>query len=306
MSRQKLGQHFLRSSAWRARIARSLPADANTIWIEIGPGHGEMTETLAQRASHLIAIETDPALAASLRDRAVKNWPNVEIIEADILSVDLAKLVDSDPSAPLRQGTASAVPNAAAPIAPLGAEVGRRFRASESKTNADRFRVYGNLPYYITSPILRHLFRYADQIDSIHVVVQREVAERIAAHPSSRDYGYLSALCQYYAQPEISLRIPPGAFLPPPKVFSALVAMQLPGQRASLHITDDAAFLKFLQQCFAQKRKTLRNNLKAAYSDLALQEALAAAGFGSKARAEELTLSQFADLFARLRESKMH
>ncbi|HEV2288409.1 MAG TPA: 16S rRNA (adenine(1518)-N(6)/adenine(1519)-N(6))-dimethyltransferase RsmA [Candidatus Acidoferrales bacterium] len=261
MSRQKLGQHFLHNSAWRARIAEMLPAARDVSWLEIGPGHGEMTEILAQRANRLIAIETDAALAQQLRERA-SQWVNVEIVEADVLTVDLHALTQQ------------------------------------------RFRVYGNLPYYITSPILRHLFACADQIESIHVVVQWEVAQRIVARPHTRDYGYLSALCQYYARPEIALRIPPGAFSPPPKVFSALLAMPLPGHRASLHIADDAAFLNFLQQCYAQKRKTLRNNLKATDSDEALGKVFGAAGLSAHSRAEELTLAQFADLFARLREPK--
>ncbi|MFZ0212218.1 MAG: 16S rRNA (adenine(1518)-N(6)/adenine(1519)-N(6))-dimethyltransferase RsmA [Candidatus Acidiferrales bacterium] len=260
MSRQKLGQHFLGSAGWRERIARALPLERDATWIEIGAGHGEMTEILAQRASRVITIETDAELVRHLRQRGTE-WPNVEIVEADVLSVDLPALAQ------------------------------------------ERFRVYGNLPYYITSPILRHLFDCADRIQSIHAVVQFEVAVRIVAPPSRHDYGYLSTLCQYYARPEISLRIPPGAFRPPPKVSSALVTMQLPGKRAALRIEDDAAFLKFLQQCFAQKRKTLRNNLKAAYSDRALASAFASAGFTPNARAEELTLAQFADLFRSVRGS---
>lgn len=262
MSRQKLGQHFLHNAAWRERIARTLPADANTTWLEIGPGHGEMTEFLAQHSPRVIAIETDAALAASLRERAATEWPNVEIIESDILSVDLSSLTK------------------------------------------DRFRVYGNLPYYITSPILSHLFRFAAQIDSIHIVIQWEVAARIAATPGHREYAYLSALCQYFAHPEIVLRIPPGAFRPPPKVNSALVAMTLPGERIHLGIRDDATFLKFLQNCFSQKRKTLRNNLKNSFSDEMTADALAACKLTPKSRAEEVSLPQFAKLYHLLAAEK--
>ncbi|MGC2089123.1 MAG: 16S rRNA (adenine(1518)-N(6)/adenine(1519)-N(6))-dimethyltransferase RsmA [Candidatus Acidiferrales bacterium] len=253
MSRQKLGQHFLSNPAWRQRIANTLPAAPDATWLEIGPGHGEMTEFLAPRARRVIAIETDPALAAGLRERAT-NWPNVEIVESDILSVNLSSLTN------------------------------------------DRFRVYGNLPSYITSPILSHLFRYTAHIDSIHIVVQWEVAARIAATPGHREYAYLSALCQYFTRPEIVLRIPPGAFRPPPKVDSALLAMSLPGERAHLHIRDDAAFLKFLQHCFSQKRKTLRNNLKNLFTDAKIAAALTACKLTPKSRAEEISLSQFAQL----------
>jgi 16S rRNA (adenine1518-N6/adenine1519-N6)-dimethyltransferase len=347
MSRQKLGQHFLHSSAWRERIARTLPADINATWLEIGPGHGEMTEFLAQRSRRVIAIETDSALASTLRQRAASEWPNVEIIEADILAVDLTALV-SAPSSSLRKGTAfypedrrAAVPHNAAQIAPLGAEgsldaqrttsasakrlVGRGLparaglspdekarpesgaSAPEVRAEVQReahasncFRVYGNLPYYITSPILSHLFRFAAQIDSIHIVIQYEVAARIVATPGHREYAYLSALCQYFAHPEIVLRIPPGAFRPPPKVNSALVAMNLPGERAHLHIRDDNAFLKFLQNCFSQKRKTLRNNLKNLFTDSQIADALAACKLTPKSRAEEISLAQFAQLFRTL------
>jgi 16S rRNA (adenine1518-N6/adenine1519-N6)-dimethyltransferase len=262
MSRQKLGQHFLSNPAWRERIAHTLPADANATWLEIGAGHGEMTEFLAQHSRRVIAIETDLALASMLRERAATEWPNVEVVEADILTADLAALT------------------------------------------RERFRVYGNLPYYITSPILSHLFRIAAHIDSIHVVIQWEVAARIAATPGHREYAYLSALCQYFARPEIILRIPPGAFRPPPKVNSALVAMSLPGERAHLNIRDDAAFLKFLQNCFSQKRKTLRNNLKDRFPDATIAAALAACKLNPKARAEEMSLPQFAQLYCLLAPEK--
>jgi len=165
----------------------------------------------------------------------------------------------------------------------------------------NRFRVYGNLPYYITSPILHRLFRYADRIDSMHLVVQFELAARIAARPGHRAYGYLSAACQFYTRPEIVLRIPPGAFRPRPKVTSALLPMRLPGERDRLHVEDEAEFLKFVQGCFGQKRKTLRNNLRAIYSAERAEAALSLSGLPGDARAEQLTLAQFAELFRRLR-----
>ena len=254
MSRQKLGQHFLSSLTWRQRIAQTLPAAPDSTWIEIGAGHGEMTDLLAARARRIIAIETDHALASALRTRFAEQ-PNIEIVESDILSANLSQLA------------------------------------------SERFHAYGNLPYYITSPILAHLFRFAAQIESIHVVIQLEVAQRIAAAPGHREYAYLSALCQYFTRPEIVLRIPPGAFCPPPKVHSALVTMHLPGERARLAIENDSAFLEFLQHSFAQKRKTLRNNLKSFFAGEKIAAALAACKLTSKSRAEELSLAQFAQLF---------
>ncbi|HUJ32503.1 MAG TPA: 16S rRNA (adenine(1518)-N(6)/adenine(1519)-N(6))-dimethyltransferase RsmA [Candidatus Acidoferrum sp.] len=170
-----------------------------------------------------------------------------------------------------------------------------------AELGGEKFRVYGNLPYYITSPILHQLFLAAGHIESIHIVVQLEVAARIAAKPSRHDYGYLSVACQFYANPEIVMKIPPGAFRPIPRVTSALVQMTLPGQRAWLDISDEKRFLGFVHICFSQKRKTLRNNLRAIASDERIYEALAERGLPAHTRAEQLTVAQLASLFKNLR-----
>lgn len=258
MARQHLGQHFLAEDGWRKRIFDSLPRRGTETWIEIGAGHGEMTQLLAAPEGRVIAVEKDAGLTAGLRNRIClepAKFPGVEIVAGDILKLDPTKLAGG------------------------------------------RFRVYGNLPYYITSPILHHLFAFAQQIVSIHIVVQWEVAQRIVASPGRREYGYLSAACQFYTSPEIVMRIPPGAFRPPPRVSSALVSMLLPGAGASLGITDERRFLKFVQLCFRQKRKTLRNNLRARFSDDLIRTGLAWSELGSDARAEQLSLAQFASLF---------
>jgi len=261
MARQRLGQHFLANLSWRKKILETLPRGANETWIEIGAGHGEMTELLASPGRRVIAVEADPQLAENLKARVrddPEKWLGVEVVSADVLKLDLGALAGG------------------------------------------RFRVYGNLPYYITSPILHRLFGFADRIESIHVVVQWEVAARIAARPGRREYGYLSAACRFYTQPEIVLRIPPGAFRPPPRVMSALVRMDLPGERAALAVSDEKRFLEFVQTCFAQKRKTLRNNLRAVASDDRIAAALADARLRLDARAEQISLSQFAALFGSL------
>jgi 16S rRNA (adenine1518-N6/adenine1519-N6)-dimethyltransferase len=265
MSRQPMGQHFLRDMGWRKRILATLPRGSKDTWIEIGAGHGEMTQLLAAEGRRVIAIEGDPQLAESLAQAIATEpsaWPAVEVVAADVLRQDLAAL-----------------------------------------SGGGRFRVYGNLPYYITSPILHQLFGCADLIDSIHIVIQLEVAQRIAARPGRREYGYLSAACQFYTEPKISMRLPPGAFRPPPKVDSALVAMTMPGERAGLGIngaSEEQRFLEFVQACFSQKRKTLRNNLKAMASDERIHAAFALVGLRANARAEQLTLAEFAGLFAQL------
>ena len=166
----------------------------------------------------------------------------------------------------------------------------------EKLTSGERFSVYGNLPYYITSPILHCLFEHANRIAAIHIVIQFEVAVRIVAQPGRRDYGYLSVVSQWFSRPEIAFRIPPGAFRPPPKVASALVSFRMPGARAKNSVADEDAFLDFVKECFAQKRKTLRNNLRGrlgAHAD----DVLLAAGLLPDARAEQLTVTQFAALF---------
>jgi len=261
MSPERLGQHFLKDAGWRAKILRALDVRPADTWLEIGAGHGEMTQELARTARRVIAIEIDSRLHGGLH-RLAAQTPNVEIVEGDILQLDLAAL--------------------------LGKE---------------RVCVYGSLPYYITSPILRRLFEFAEHLHSIAVVIQLEVAVRVAARPGSRDYGFLSTISQYYAEPEIAQRLPPGAFSPPPRVASALVRMRLPGMRAKLGIADDAAFEKFLQMCFAQKRKTLLNNLKALAPAETVSAAIAATGLKPQTRAEELPLASFAALFGQLRSS---
>jgi len=261
MARQRMGQHFLVEPGWRRRILESLPRHEAETWIEIGAGHGEMTHLLASPQRRVIALEADRCLAAELQRR-------LRLEPAQFPGVEVV--------------------------------IGDVLKRDLTQLARGRFRVYGNLPYYITSPILRHLFAFAERIESIHVVVQWEVACRIVAPPGQREYGYLSAACQFYTRPEIVLRIPAGAFRPPPRVSSALVRMILPGGRVSLGIGDEQRFLKFVQRCFHQKRKTLRNNLRGSFSNDLIQDGLAACGVGTEVRAEQLSLAQFASLFRHL------
>lgn len=262
MTRQRMGQHFLAGESWQQRILASLPRDTGETWIEIGAGHGEMTRLLAARCQRLIAIEADAGLARTLRDAQQKRPDEWRSVE-------------------FVTGNA------------LGMDL--------AELAGGHFRVYGNLPYYITSPILHRLFGYVGTLRSAHIVIQLEVAERVVAHPSSRAYAYLSAACQFYTRPEVVFRIPPGAFRPPPRVTSALVSMTVPGEQASLDISNDTEFLKFVQVCFSHKRKTLRSNLQAIASAQSIRGALAASGQRPDARAEQLSLSDFASLFSILR-----
>ncbi len=260
MAPQRLGQHFLKDEAWRARILRSLAVQPDQVWLEIGAGHGEMTRELARAARRVIAIELDSPLVAALESLA-KEQPNIEVHPGDILALNLEK---------------------------LGLGPGR-----------ERVHVYGSLPYYITSPILRWLFEHASAIESIHVVIQFEVAERLAAKPGRREFGFLSVLAQFYAQPEIIFRIPPGAFRPRPKVSSALVRLAI--RRERVEVSDEETFIAFVGKCFEQKRKTLLNNLKPVAGAEKASEAIRAAGLPPGVRAEELSVEKFAALFRAMR-----
>ncbi len=259
---QRLGQHFLVDAAWRGRVLEALGVGAAEVWIEIGAGRGEMTAELARRAGRVVAIEKDPPLAHHLR-RLAGEMPNLTLLQADILTVDLQGLI----------------------------------RDAEAAAPGARVSIYGSLPYYITSPILHRLFPLAARLAGIHVIIQREVAERLAAQPGTRDYGYLSVATQFYTQPEIALTIPPGAFRPPPRVTSALVRMRAPGAGAELGVENVQEFLGFTQACFAQKRKKLLNNLQTLAPRAQALEWLTAAGAPAGARAEQLSLAQLAGVW---------
>ena len=162
------------------------------------------------------------------------------------------------------------------------------------------FRSVGNLPYYITSDILLRLFEFSKYFDSIVIMVQREVADRIAAQPGGSDYGMLSATAQLYGRVENLFTLPPGAFVPPPKVHSAVLRLTIDPQQEKLGVAGDG-FIDFLRLSFGQKRKTLWNNLKAKYEGPELKRALAEAKVKATARAETLSLEESAAVYRALR-----
>jgi 16S rRNA (adenine1518-N6/adenine1519-N6)-dimethyltransferase len=273
----KLGQHFLASDSFALQIVDALgPVSQNTV-LEIGPGRGVLTSLLAKRVRRLIAVELDRVLAAQLRLR-FGMFSNVEVIEADILSVDFDSL--------------------------FGPKPGLRRPGIEFKP--EPVKVIGNLPYGITSDILLRLFDYAKYFETIVILVQREVADRIAAAPGSRDYGLLSATAQLYARVEKLFTLPPGAFAPPPKVHSTALRLTMAPRQKELGLDGDssiqAGFIDFLKLSFGQKRKTLWNNLKSRYPECDLRAALTRAKVKPAARAETLSLDESAALFRALRE----
>jgi 16S rRNA (adenine1518-N6/adenine1519-N6)-dimethyltransferase len=270
-SKPKLGQHFLASEDGARRIVDALGDVSQSTVLEIGPGRGMLTSLLAKRARRLIAVELDRVLAAQLRLQFGMTR-NVEVIEADILAVDFDSLFGPKPG-----------------LSRPGIDL-----------KPQPVKVVGNLPFYITSEILLRLFSFSKYFDSIVIMVQREVADRIAAEPGGRDYGMLSATAQLYARVENLFTLPPGAFVPPPKVHSSVLRLTIEPQQEKLGVAGDG-FIDFLRLSFGQKRKTLWNNLKAQYDGPELKRALAAASVKPTARAESLSLQQSAAIFRALR-----
>lgn len=268
----KLGQHFLASDDWAVRIVDTLGDVSQGTVLEIGPGRGILTGLLARHARRLIAVELDRVLAAQLRLK-FGMARNVEIIEGDVLKVDFDSLFGLKPG--------------------LG-RPGLELKPQPVK-------VVGNLPYYITSEILLRLFDFSKYFENIVIMVQKEVADRVAAEPGSRDYGMLSATAQLYARVEKLFTLPPGAFSPPPKVYSTVLRLTIAPQQEKLGVAGDG-FMGFLRLSFGQKRKTLWNNLKEKYDADTLKRALGAANVKATARAETLSLEQSAALYRALRD----
>ena len=265
-----LGQNFLVDTSAAGKIVDALGDVSQTVAVEIGPGRGALTQMLAQRAGRLIAIEFDRLLATELRFNYSRQ-PHVEIIEGDVLKLDFRTVLNRT-IGPL---------NDLRPLKPA------------------RARVVGNLPYYITSDILLRLFEFHDQFDVIVIMVQREVADRIAAKPGSRDYGLLSATAQLYTSVENLFTLPPGAFSPPPKVHSSVLRLNVAPRFAELQI-QPAEFIAFLKTAFAMKRKTLMNNLREKYGEESVRTALKEAAIRPDIRAEALPLERSAEIFRRL------
>ena len=266
----KLGQHFLANDSNAGRILDALGDISQSTVLEIGPGRGVLTSLLAKRTRRLIAIELDRVLAAQLRMK-FGLYPNVEIIEGDVLAIDFSTLFGPKPgsSRPGLVQTPEPVP------------------------------VVGNLPYYITSDILLRLFEFRQYFSTIVIMVQKEVADRLAATPGSRDYGLLTATAQLYAKVERLFTLPPGAFSPPPKVHSSVVRLTMSPKLDRLKVDEDG-FIRFLKLSFGQKRKTLWNNLKTEYPPDPLKEALLEAGVKPAVRAETLPLEKSAAIFRAL------
>ncbi len=251
------GQNFLIASWVPQRIAEDAGVDGTAGVLEIGPGIGPLTQQLALWAGKVCAVELDKRLAPILA-KTVGDFPNLEILWDDILNQDIPALVSE-------------------------------------KFQGLRPMACANLPYYITSPILSALLE-AECFESVTVMVQREVAQRIAAKPGTADYSAFTIFCQYYAEPEILFDVPAGCFMPQPKVTSAVIQLRC-RKELPWEILDKATFFRCVKASFAMRRKTLQNGLSSGFPELGkagAAEVLEAVGLKPTVRGETLDIQAFA------------
>lgn len=264
---KKFGQNFLIDTHVLDKIIRAAQIGPDDLVLEIGPGIGTMTQYLACAARRVIAVEIDRALIPILED-TLSEYDNVRIINEDVLKVDIAALAEEE--------------NAGRPI-----------------------KVVANLPYYITTPIIMGLFEKNVPVESITVMVQKEVADRMQVGPGTKDYGALSLAVQYYAEPYIVANVPPNCFMPRPKVGSAVIRLKR-HKNPPVEVKDETLMFRIIRASFNQRRKTLANGLKNSpeldYTKEQIEKAVSSLGKGASVRGETLTLAEFAALADFLKE----
>ena len=258
---KRFGQNFLIDTRVLDRIIEASEITKDDFVLEIGPGIGTMTQYLADAAREVTAVEIDDALIPILQD-TLKEWDNVSVIHGDILKTDIRKIADE-------------------------------------KNQGRPIKVVANLPYYITTPIIMGLFESHVPVDSITVMVQKEVADRMQTGPGSKDYGALSLAVQYYAKPEIVANVPPNCFMPRPKVGSAVIRLTR-HQNPPVQAKDEKLMFRIIRASFNQRRKTLANGLKNSQelqcTKEQVEQAITECGLPLNIRGEALTLEQFAAL----------
>ena len=258
---KKFGQNFLIDEHVLDKIIRAAEITKDDYVLEIGPGIGTMTQYLACAAREVTAVEIDRALIPILED-TLKEYDNVSIINEDILKVDIAAL-------------------------------------AKEKNGGRPIKVVANLPYYITTPIIMGLFESHVPLESITVMVQKEVADRMQVGPGTKDYGALSLAVQYYARPKIVLNVPASCFMPRPNVDSAVIKLER-YQKPPVDVLDEHLMFKIIRASFNQRRKTMMNSVgnsgEVNVSKEELLKALEQCGFSATIRGEALTLEQFAAL----------
>lgn len=258
---KRFGQNFLIDTHVLEKIIKASEITKDDFVLEIGPGIGTMTQYLAEAAGQVAAVEIDNALIPILED-TLKEWNNVTVIHGDILKTDIQKL-------------------------------------AMEKNQGRPIKVVANLPYYITTPIIMGLFESHVPVESVTVMVQKEVADRMQTGPGSKDYGALSLAVQYYARPEIVANVPPNCFMPRPKVGSAVICLRK-YEEPPVQVKNEKLMFRLIRASFNQRRKTLVNSLKnspeLSYSKEQVEQAIAECGFSQNIRGEALALEQFAAL----------
>ena len=255
------GQNFIINPGVCPKMAELGGAAPGVGVLEIGPGIGTMTQYLAEAAGKVIAVEIDKNLIPILAD-TLHEYENVQIINEDVLKLDIAKIVEEQ--------------NGGKPI-----------------------KVVANLPYYITTPIIMGLFENHVPLQSITVMVQKEVADRMQTGPGNKDYGALSLAVQYYADPYIVANVPPNCFMPRPKVGSAVIRLTRHAE-TPVQVDDEKLLFQIIRASFNQRRKTLANGLKnyegLSFEKETIEAAIAECGFSPSVRGEALSLEEFAKL----------
>lgn len=267
---KKFGQNFLIDENVVEKIVREAGVTKDDFVLEVGPGIGTMTQILCENAREVVAVEIDKKLIPILTEDTLSWYDNVTVINEDILKLDIKELADR-------------------------------------KNGGKPIKVVANLPYYITTPIIMGLFESGVPLDSITIMVQKEVADRMQVGPGTKDYGALSLAVQYYAEPYIVANVPPNCFMPRPKVGSAVIRLTR-HEKPPVAVEDTKLMFRIIRASFNQRRKTLANGLKnspeLSFTKEEIQNVIAACGFPEGIRGEALTLEAFAALanaFVKLR-----
>lgn len=267
---KRFGQNFLIDTHVLEKIIREAGIGKEDMVLEVGPGIGTMTQYLCENARKVIAVEIDKNLIPILENDTLAEYDNVTVINEDILKVDINRLVDEE--------------NDGKPI-----------------------KVVANLPYYITTPIIMGLFESHVPMESITIMVQKEVADRMQVGPGTKDYGALSLAVQYYAKPEIVANVPPNCFMPRPNVASAVIRLTK-HEQCPVQVKDEKTMFKIIRAAFNQRRKTLQNSINNApdlnFTKSQVTAVLDKMALSQTVRGEALSLQQFADFTNCILESK--
>ncbi len=263
--KKKYGQNFLVDQGILEEIVSGAELSKDDVVIEIGPGIGSLTQYLADNAREVIAIEIDKKLIPILEETLI-DYDNVTIIEQDVLKIDLNQLI-------------------------------------EEKWQGKKVKIIANLPYYITTPIIMKIFETHIPLDSITVMVQKEVADRMQANPSTKDFGSLTLAVKYYSEPKVVVQVPPSCFIPRPKVGSSVIRLKATDKYIDMGL-DDVFLFKVIRGAFQQRRKTLVNTLshqeELELSKDKIREALTELGISVTIRGEALNLDEFVELAKKL------